>query len=362
AKLFKELASKDKENRFRIGSRRSYVPELGKVLWEIPEESPIYAAVYEDEAGRRIGYLRIPDYMGEAPHLQIIGQVLHQFQKVTDGLVLDQINNPGGNMFYLNAILSMMTDKPMAVPKHRVLISEEDAFLAGQILDQAAAQGEDSMEGEIEGMESMGLMMMLGKGADPVVEYAKFILSELQAGRRFTSPTSLFGMSTVDPHPQVRYTKPMVVLVNELDFSGGDFLPAILQDNGRAVVVGVKTAGAGGGVKSVEFPNQVGIAGFSYTWTIAERLNGQPIENLGVSPDVPYEITADDLRNGFEGYRKAILAALKAKAEARLLDGQDKDEGRVARRPGRRVPIRGEDDDEPGPNPEPDDFGGDHIY
>ncbi|MBI5624659.1 MAG: protease-like activity factor CPAF [Elusimicrobia bacterium] len=323
AKLFKELAGKDAENRFRIGSRRSYVPELGKVLWEIPEMSPVYAAVYEDEAGRRIGYLRIPDYMGEETHMQIVAQILSQFQKVTDGLVLDQINNPGGNMFYMHALLSMMTDKPMSVPKHRVLINESDAFMASQILDQAASEDETAkeIEDELSDMESMGMMMMLSRGgAEPILEYARFVLSELKAGRRLTSPTHLFGLTKIEPNAQVSYTKPIVVLVNELDFSAGDFLPAIMQDNGRATILGVKTAGAGGGVRSVEFPNQLGIAGFSYTWTIAERANGDPIENLGVTPDVPYELTADDLRNGFEGYKKAILAALKAKAEARLLD------------------------------------------
>ncbi|MBI4677540.1 MAG: protease-like activity factor CPAF [Elusimicrobia bacterium] len=311
ARLFRDLAAKDADNRFRIGSRRSYVPELGKVLWEIPEQSPIYAAVYEDDAGRRIGYLRVPDYMGEQTHIQIIAQVLMQFEQVTDGLVLDQINNPGGNMFYMYALLSMMTDKPLVVPQHRLLINESDAFLAGQLLDQASApEAADELADELEDMESMGIMAMLGRGSDPVLDYARFILSELKAGRRFTGPTHLFGVRAVDPHPQVRYTKPIVVLANELDFSAGDFFPAIMQDNGRAVILGVKTAGAGGGVKSVELPNQLGIAEFSYTWTIAQRANGDPIENLGVGPDAPYQLTADDLRSGFSGYKKAILDAL----------------------------------------------------
>ncbi|TBR20006.1 protease-like activity factor CPAF, partial [bacterium] len=112
------------------------------------------------------------------------------------------------------------------------------------------------------------------------------------------------------PHPTERYTKPILLLINELDFSCGDFFPAILQDNKRATVFGVRTAGAGGAVKATQFPNQFGIAGLAYTWTIALRTNGQPIENLGVTPDVDYKTTEEDLKTGFAGYARAIQAAL----------------------------------------------------
>ena len=46
------------------------------------------------------------------------------------------------------------------------------------------------------------------------------------------------------------------------------------------------------------------------TSSLAERPSGQPIENFGVTPDVPYEITAKDLRTGFAEYRWKILKAL----------------------------------------------------
>ena len=306
AEALSRMAKDQADNKFMIGSRESFVPKLGKVLWEIPKESPIHAYVYEDAKGRKIGYIRIPDYMGEEPHVQIFAQLVAQFQNVTDGLVIDQVNNPGGNMFYMAQLESMLTDRPLLAPKHRVIAGESDAYWAASVLQKAMSGGMmmNAMADELKELLS-GLTAMQG-----VLQYARFILSELKAGRRLTRPVHLFGMDKIAPHPQARYTKPILVLVNETDFSAGDFFPAILQDNGRAKIFGVRTAGAGGGVKSVEFPNQVGIAGLSYTWTIAERPNGQPIENLGVTPDIAYQITADDLRTDFSGYKAAVNAGL----------------------------------------------------
>jgi len=310
AEMFKKHAAEQAGNRFLIGARESYVPKLGKVLWEIPKESPIYAYVFENEQGRKIGYIRIPDYMGEEQHAQIFAQIVQQFQKTTDGLVFDQVNNPGGSLFYMYALLSMLTDKPLVTPKHRLIIDESDAYWAAGVIQEAASQGLKKAFAQEVGKE-LGGYAPTRSVQESVLEYARFILSELKAGRRFTDFVSLFGIDTIAPS-RVRYTKPILLLVNELDFSCADFFPAIMQDNGRAKLLGVRTAGAGGGVKSLEFPNQAGVAGFTYTWTIGQRTNGQPIENLGVKPDVDYQLKADDFRSGFAGYKKAINEALGA--------------------------------------------------
>ena len=101
------------------------------------------------------------------------------------------------------------------------------------------------------------------------------------------------------------------MLVNSLDFSCGDFFPAILQDNKRATILGTKTAGAGGYVLETSFLNLQGIAHFSYTGSIAFRLDGQPIENYGVTPDIVYNMTTYDLQNNYGQYTRTIQEALK---------------------------------------------------
>jgi hypothetical protein len=340
AEIFKKQAAGAEGNKFVIGARESFVPKLGKVLWEIPKESPIYAYVYENEQGRKIGYIRIPDYMGEEQHAQIFAQIVGQFQKITDGLVIDQVNNPGGSLFYMYSLLSMLTSKPLLTPQHRLIIDESDAYWAAGVIQQAMSQGMKKAFMEEMGAE-MGGYKPSKSTMESVLEYARFILSELKAGRRFTKLVSLFGIDEIAP-AKVRYTKPIMVLINELDFSCGDFFPAILQDNGAAKLFGVRTAGAGGGVKSQEFPNQVGVAGLSYTWTIAQRRNGQPIENIGVSPDIEYKITAEDIKNGMTGYKKAVNEALSGMlpAATKAEPAETKDEAPSAQ-PGGEEPEPG---------------------
>jgi len=320
AQIFKSNAEADSANKFIIGSRESYVPKLGKVLWEMPKNMPLHAYIFENAAGKLIGYVRIPHYMGEEKEAALFAQLIAQLEKKTDGLIIDQLNNPGGSLFYMYSLLSNLTDKPLIVPQHKLLVDESDAYWAAQMMEEAAKEG---AEKEVVKAMKKEFNLSVDDGlTQKVLGYAKFIIDELKSGRRLTRLFHLFGIDKIAPHPVAHYTKPMLLLINALDFSCGDFFPAILQDNKRATLMGVRTSGAGGGVKSMEFLNQFGIAQLAYTWTIAERPNGQPIENLGVTPDIKYDLTANDLKNNFSDYVKAINAAIDAmvpKAEAKAV-------------------------------------------
>lgn len=320
AKLFADMRAEAAANPFMMGARKSFVPRMGEIIWQTKDDNHFHAYIFKTRDGRKMGFVRIAAYDGGAKEVARFGKIMAKFQKETEALVIDQVSNPGGAVFYLYALASHLTDKTLLTPRHRLIIGESDAQWAAELLLKiinaqkgrapAKASSEDDGGDDWAGYPVTQKFMVL------MVQFAQFILKQLEAGARFTAPTHLWGVADIDPAPNAeeRYTKPIVLLTNALDFSGGDFFPAIMQDNKRATILGVRTAGAGGIVNAYSV-DQFGIDHLSATGSLAERPNGQPIENLGVTPDIPYEITAKDLRTGFAEYRWKILKALAGMQE-----------------------------------------------
>ncbi len=292
---------------FEMGTQKSFVPFLGEILWE--NEELFYAYIFENQWGHRIGYVRIPDYMGDANQIEFFGGLMWLFEDKTDALVIDQVNNPGGSVMYLYSLLSFLATSPLSVPLHRILLTQEDVMEAIQVVAALNAVSDEESAVQLLGPSFSGYPVDLDF-AQQLSKYNKFLYKHWKEGIRFTSPSPLFGVQNIKPRAKV-YSKPIVVLVNELDCSGGDFFPAVLKDNNRATLFGKRTAGAGGFLANVSFPNVLGVAGFSLTASQAIRSNGKFIENLGVHPDVEYDITIEDLQFGFKSYKDNLNELLR---------------------------------------------------
>lgn len=317
----KEYAARDGS----LGSRKSFLPPFGEILWsnhpqvadeegkeegqkiERNEDAKCWHAyIFRNSEERSIGYIRIPHYLLTLGQTEEFGKIITAMEKVTDGLIIDQVDNFGGFVHIQYMLASMLTNYPLQAPLHRVRITQKDVMNAYEALQliQMIEKSLDSIDSEASELEenqgeevSFNFQELLFLKA-----YFELILEEWNSGKNMTTPTPILGVDKINPHPIYRYTKPIMMLINELDFSGGDFMPAIMQDNQRALLFGSRTAGAGGYVFSFEFPNTNGIASCSYTASIAERMNADKIENLGISPDVPYQITLQDLQGGYQGY------------------------------------------------------------
>lgn len=291
-----------------IGSYKSFLPDFGSIIWTVGEDSPFYAYIYENDQGNKIGYIRIPHYRTWGSEVECFGEIIKLYEEETDALIIDQVDNPGGFVVNQYFLASMLTDRPLLTPQHRLLITQQDVWEAFEIL--SILQYVDSDE-DAENVFWGSSPFKTHQYVLFLKEYYQFIIDEWQAGRVLTNPIYIEGVDHINPHPNCRYTKPVLILINQLDFSGGDFFPAIMQDNKRATLFGTRTAGAGGYVRIFNFPNNHGIAGFSYTASIAERLDKQPIENLGVTPDVEYQITEIDLQYQYKSYIEKANQAIK---------------------------------------------------
>lgn len=302
-----ELPTPTAANPFGLGGRDGFLPALGKKTWESAGDDLFSAYVFQLPDGRSIGYVRIASYEmddANAAAAEFAG-LMKRFQDTTDGLVIDQTNNPGGSVFYMYALASMLTDQPLTTPKHHVALTQDDVASALNFLKTEPLVKDDATAKLVLGASQDGYPVdyMFYRH---MVEYSRFIVNQWNAGKTLTNPTFLDGVNEINPSPVAQFTKPIVLLINELDFSGGDFFPATLQDNKRATLFGTRTAGAGGFVRSVKYPNNVGVAGFSMTGSIAVRADHQPIENLGVHADVQYAPTAADLQDGYRDYAKRV--------------------------------------------------------
>lgn len=323
-----------------LGAKKSFLPPLGEIIWEEESESNTegdqlskwHAYIYRHPNGQDIGYLRIPHYHQLPTAADEFGAIINFLEESTDALVIDQLHNFGGYVNFVYDIASMLAIQPLEAPYHRIKITQKEVMTSYKTLEmikiidllfrlnEMQGNGGDSKKGKDEDKEKQD-----GKKDDAENEegdalnyqelmfikaYHELILDEWYRGETLTRPTPILGVDHINPHAKYHYSKPILILIDEMDFSGGDFMPAILQDNRRALLFGSRTAGAGGFVTAFQFPNTNGIALCSYTGSIAERPGMQKIENIGITPDIAYELTASDIQNGYQGYIKAVNEAV----------------------------------------------------
>ncbi|MBF0360448.1 MAG: protease-like activity factor CPAF [Oligoflexia bacterium] len=300
------MGNRNVENPMQIGATKSYIPDLGTKIWESDTtKNPFYAYIYKNEKNKFIGYVRIPHYMGWSGHVSAFKDIIAKFNTLTDGIVIDQINNPGGSIFYLYGLLSLLSDESMIVPKEREVINAFNVYDAQLTLDFLDKITDESSMQKMIGSDLGGYPINY-QFVEGVRDYFRHMIAEYNKGKTLTDANPFFGIDRITANSDTRYTKPILLLINNLDFSGGDFFPAILQDNKRVTILGTRTAGAGGYINGLSYPNIFGLEYFTFTGSHAKRIDNNPIENLGVKPDIEYKITVDDLKSNFQGYAKKI--------------------------------------------------------
>lgn len=289
--------------------QRTGISDMGaaKSMFTLPAGAKVYddisvtAAVYE-VAGKKIGILRIPSYTEEGL-TEVLARALVRMEKETDVLVLDQTNNPGGSVAQVSDIVGLFADK-----SYKDMDFEIRPSLAWLQTFQDINQQIDTMlKNDANDMAANALKARF--------DYLESEVRESLVQKRFlTNPVSLnlvgtFGM--IQPAASVHYTKPVLLLINELDFSGGDAFPALMKDNGRVTIFGTATTGAGGNVREYG-PLANSFFKLHLTESLMVRPNGEYMENRGVKPDVEYAFTEDDFMNGYRNYvQRFTVEALK---------------------------------------------------
>lgn len=266
------------------GSTRIDIPKDATIIMKTP-----IVAYYYPTAKGNIGYLRIPEYMAFNQSYQSEFELRFKqyefavsvLEKNTVGLIIDQDHNCGGSVTFLESLLGLFMSESYAPMQFELRANKE---------------------------EYLGLASALKTMNENTLEYfdvkalVELLKNSWLKGDYLTPKTSITGVKTLYPN-QVHYTKPIIVLIDELAGSGGDAFPSMMKGMGRAKLLGTRTSGLGGHV--TELPNlpnsQLAIR---MTKSLFYRPDGVAVENNGAEPDYQYTHSRDDFMFGYREYRK----------------------------------------------------------
>lgn len=257
--------------------------------------------------GKNIAVLRIPSYSPgsvEAVKAEYkwLAQGLKQVQQLADVLVIDQLSNAGGYVFYGARMLSLFANGD--TPMQTVLA---DYKLNVTMLENIKP---DASKDPIDGTSQIHAQHKLYR------KYFEELKMRFESGEGWTGLGPAFDLGVPDfkerageifPAREGVYTGPILLLNDRFSASGGDFFPAQMQSNKRALIKGDTSCGLGGPV----YRNTPSMPGselsFRCTFGYAELPNGWPIENIGTVADLHREIGESDLADGFKSYATEVL-------------------------------------------------------
>jgi hypothetical protein len=265
--------------------------------------------------GRRIGFLRIPSYSSQAASvIQELDTEIAWFEANTDGLVVDDMRNPGGLLCAGETIVGRLT------PYQFRAIGYELRATWSRVLQFHAALNNARLVNAEKWMIDLFEVLL----RDVMLAYKE------NRGRTGPLPLCSASLDRLPP-TDVRgrglsYTKPLIMLIDEYSASTADSVPAMIQDARRGRLFGWRTNGAGGtnitpaaGAYSEAF---AGVVLGMMTRKDPLAISGYPvsnyIENAGVQPDVENDyMTRDNLllrgRPFVDAFTAAILQDIRGR-------------------------------------------------
>jgi C-terminal processing protease CtpA/Prc len=304
------LGSGGKTPVFSGGFPSSFVQRLGRLTSDFH-----YSGTYTS-GDLKIGYLRVPSFSPSnlAATVQELEREIDYFEKNTDGLVVDVMRNNGGGCYMLDLAAHL-------IPYPFYFFGEEIRVTRSQL---------QSMKSAIDTARRANADQWIIDVYQSYLEHLEKAYAE-NRGRTGTIPacTQLgqAGPPLLDNQPaKIVYTKPLIVLIDEFSVSAADIFPAMMQDNARGPLVGMRSSGGGGSVSS--WP--VGIysestASCTNSLVVRKGPVSSPeyptaayVENIGAIPDIELRyMTRENLLNRgqpfVEAFTKIIADRIKDK-------------------------------------------------
>lgn len=229
--------------------------------------------------GVRIGLIRIPSMSppNTALALQQLDQEMAFFNANTDVLVVDIMRNTGGSLSFTEAVAQRLIPTP---------------FRTIGVEIRATATWVAAFEARLTSAQLSGAPPEIIQNLQAAFNEVLRAYNE-ERGRSAPVSMNSTGAFILTPTPGA-YSKPLMVLTDEFTISAGDIIAAILQDNHRGPLFGMRTNGAGGSVVSFNctaFTESkctitVSLVNRGTVVTGTEFPSSPYIENIGVRPDI----------------------------------------------------------------------------
>jgi len=250
---------------------------------------------YEDLT---IGYIRIPSYSPTSTTVALaqFEREIAFFNANTDGLIVDEMRNPGGNLCFGESIAARLVPDYFRATGFRLrpywtrILGFYNAWIGAKasgapqsVVDQYQLLFQAMMDANNKGMTTTDSLPLC------------------------TSSLTRAPFMDVDGNV-LAYKKQMMMLIDEFSTSTGDSVPGMIRDAGRAVLYGMRTGGAGGNNTSFDAGSySEGVVGMTLALQVRKEKHSNGdypytdlIENTGVWPDLTddYMTKANLLQNG----------------------------------------------------------------
>jgi carboxyl-terminal processing protease len=246
----------------------------------------------------------------------------------TDKAVL-QIRGPRGTTVTLTLRHSDGTEETVDIVRDRIEVDSVTRIPPGGVLRDADGEEvddlgyiritqftertPDELRDLVEGMEADGMRgIILDLRSNPggllseTVQIADFFLDD---GLIVVQVDRVGNERIAEARPGQITQLPIVIVQDEQSASGSELLAAALQDHGRATIVGTRSFGKG----TVNTVRELSDGGAIYV-SIARYLSPDrnQIEGIGVIPDVPVELTPEDIEERRDVFIHRAIDVLRA--------------------------------------------------
>jgi len=264
-------------------------------------------------AEKRIGFIRIPVMAPTAgPEAEGIAQFAAEIafmQTNTDGLVIDIMHNPGGSTTYVDALYSYISPQPFE--QLHVAWRPTLYVLAELYVQMADAEANHADPATLAFYRNMFQQVEAAnkQGADLSPPFPAIGTTDFREPARNAQGSV------------VAYTKPMMLLTDDVSVSGADAFAAMFQDNRRGINFGVRTNGGGGNAEQFGAGRYSGsFAGSEINLAVRNHVLNVPgypptryIDNVGVQPDIFADLmTKENLLNQGNSFSQAMVDAITA--------------------------------------------------